>query len=334
MIPCSDAGPLLEGTVASALGQTLPGVEVVVVDDGSTDPATLALLDGLGKVAADAPAGGEPQVARARVLREGKRGPAAARNAGIAAALADAVCVLEPGDRLRPRFLEKARARLDSEPTLAFVSCWTSGSGGTAAIPDRCDLPALLAERPAGPALVRKAVMKEAGGYDEKLPVQGCEEWDLWITLLERGQRGTILAEMLCERRAEEGRPSVEAKPPELWRQLAGKHAESYRRNVRVVLASRDDVLGDLLAENEALEVALARDAQAAAELGLQAARLRARLERHTSRDEAAARIAELEAKLREAEEELKTLRESVSWKVTSPLRGALDRFRGKKGGA
>ena len=49
VVPCFDHGAYLDEAVGSALAQTFKDLEVVVVDDGSTDPATVALLDGYSR---------------------------------------------------------------------------------------------------------------------------------------------------------------------------------------------------------------------------------------------------------------------------------------------
>src|SRR5918999_2757642 len=87
VIPCHDDGPLAVAAVES-IDEQEP-VEVVVVDDGSTDPATAEALDGL----------------RARgvsVVRQENAGLGAARMAGVAATSAPYVYPLDSDDLLEP----------------------------------------------------------------------------------------------------------------------------------------------------------------------------------------------------------------------------------------
>lgn len=93
VVPAYNAGPFLKIAVDSLLSQRLPGLEIIVVDDGSTDGsyATLARLP-------------------VRVVRQPNRGEAAARNAGVKAATAPFVTFLDADDVMAPGALS---ARLD-----------------------------------------------------------------------------------------------------------------------------------------------------------------------------------------------------------------------------
>lgn len=93
--------------VESALGQTRPPGEVVVVDDGSTD-GTLEILAGFGD--------------RIRVLSGGRRGIGAALNTGVAAATGDLVAFLESDDAFEPTYLEETGDFLEGKRDFDWVS--------------------------------------------------------------------------------------------------------------------------------------------------------------------------------------------------------------------
>ena len=88
IIPCYNAEPWLAAAVESALGQTWPATETIVVDDGSRD-GSLALARTF-----------EPR--GVRVLAQANRGAAAARNAGLAAARGAFIQFLDADDLLAP----------------------------------------------------------------------------------------------------------------------------------------------------------------------------------------------------------------------------------------
>jgi len=95
VIPCYNAAPFLQETLDSVLGQTVPPLEVIVVDDGSTDDSG-AIAQSYG-----------PPV---RVIRQENRGESVARNRGIDEAQGEWVALLDADDRWLPRKLERQLA--------------------------------------------------------------------------------------------------------------------------------------------------------------------------------------------------------------------------------
>src|SRR5690242_14976762 len=92
IIPTYNRARFVGEAVASALAQTLPPLEVIVVDDGSTDDTAdvVARLN-------------DPRVV---YLRQENAGPATARNTGVEAARGDLIALLDSDDRWLPRKLE------------------------------------------------------------------------------------------------------------------------------------------------------------------------------------------------------------------------------------
>lgn len=90
VVPVHDAGPYLAECLGSLLAQTLAEVEVVCVDDGSTDGSDAVLADFAARDA------------RVRVLTQANAGPGPARNAGLDAARGDIVMFCDADDLLVP----------------------------------------------------------------------------------------------------------------------------------------------------------------------------------------------------------------------------------------
>lgn len=90
LIPAYNAAPFLSRSVASVLGQDFDDLEIVIVDDGSTD--------GSGEIADRMAA----EDRRIRVVHQENRGLAEARRSGIKAAKADYICHLDADDELLP----------------------------------------------------------------------------------------------------------------------------------------------------------------------------------------------------------------------------------------
>jgi glycosyltransferase involved in cell wall biosynthesis len=193
VIPCRDDGATLEEAVASAFAQDVP-VEVVVVDDGSAEPGTLAALE---RVA----------TAGARVVRQANRGPAPARMAGLRATRATYALPLDADDRLLPGALRLLRDLLDAHPEA--VAAWGSARhfGGIDFV--QRSLPTLdpwhVSYQNHLPlsALYRRETVLAIGGWQLD---GGYEDWDLWMALAEAGHRGIGVPALTGEYRVQPGR--------------------------------------------------------------------------------------------------------------------------------
>jgi glycosyltransferase involved in cell wall biosynthesis len=219
VISCFDYGRYLVEAVESALGQQGGAPRLVVVDDGSTEPATLEVLDGL-----------PPEV---EVVRQENRGVCAARNAGLARVETALALVLDADDRLRPDALELLRAPLDADRALGFTYGRMRFFGdweGVLAFPPY-DPYALLYRHTIGlSALARREVFEATGGFDEEF--LHFEDWELWLDALEHGWRGSQLDAVTVEYRKHGGSKVHDDRRRyrSAYRRLRRKHAALYAR--------------------------------------------------------------------------------------------------------
>jgi len=187
VVPCFNLGRYVDEAVQSCLEQSHPDVEIIVVDDGSTERETSALLASYVRP-------------HTRVVRTTNNGLAAARNHGASLASGQYLCFLDADDWLAPSYFEKAVSTFKSQSELSFVGSWVQATGEEDWLytPDQCDLPALLADCTVSTAaVVRREAFWSVGGFDTGMPAQGDEDRDLWINLAAHGHFGTILPEAL-----------------------------------------------------------------------------------------------------------------------------------------
>jgi GT2 family glycosyltransferase len=185
VIPCYDDGALVEQAVES-VREDEP-VELVVVDDGSTDAATLVVLESLS--------------ARGIVvLHQENAGPAAARTAGLAGTSARFVYPLDADDRLDPGALGAMADALAQQPAADFA--WGDyllfgDRPGRYRAPDRW-LPWTLTYVNPYPisSLFRREALERAGGWEG-----GYEDWDLWLRLAGSGAQGIHVGRVVYHRR-------------------------------------------------------------------------------------------------------------------------------------
>lgn len=186
VIPCFNQGEYVDEAVDSALAQTFGELEIVVVDDGSTDTATSSKLASYRRP-------------KTRVIRTENQGLAAARNAGIAATSAEYVLPLDADDRIAPTYVAQAVRHLDENPGTGIVYCEAEYFGSKTGrwLLGEYRLPAMLWENVIFcSALFRRADWEATGGYRPAMKF-GWEDWDFWLSLVERGRGVHRLPETL-----------------------------------------------------------------------------------------------------------------------------------------
>lgn len=194
IIPFYNLAHTIDQTLASVRAQTFADYEVLVVDDGSTQPQSQQAIDRLER---------EFEGQTWRVLRKANGGLGSARNFGIAHARANLVLPLDADDVLEPTFLERVVGAMDRDPSLAAVGTLVRYFEDTpdrvtgAWLPVGFDRDLLCCENWAcnATALLRKDAVLEAGGYDERLTA--FEDWDLYCGLARLGHRCLIVPEFL-----------------------------------------------------------------------------------------------------------------------------------------
>lgn len=193
VIPCYNQGVWLDEAVASVLAQTCRDFEIIVVNDGSTDPATNKLLDHYRR----------PQV---RVIRTENRGLATARNTGIEQARGEFILPLDADDCLAPTYLELALARMERGSSLGIIYCLGELFGdrsGPINAPSFSRWGMLVSNLIFCTALFRRSDWQRVGGYNPEM-VHGCEDWDFWLSLLELGRTVYRIPEVLFRYRVRE----------------------------------------------------------------------------------------------------------------------------------
>jgi hypothetical protein len=248
VIPVYNLGAFLPAAVDSVLAQTERDLEIVIIDDGSTDPGTIRAVDRY--MGAD----------RIRVLRTPNRGVAHARNEAITAASGGYILPLDADDILAPRFLERTVPVLDREREIGFVYTAVRVFGEYEAEwkAEPFDIRTLLARNVVGhaTALFRKQVWDRVGGYDPAFR-EGFEDWDFWIRVAAAGWPGRALGEPLVSYRKRPGsrlrrceEPSVR---PRLIRLLIERNRAIYERHFTdVVVNLSQQVLATQEAERAA----------------------------------------------------------------------------------
>lgn len=189
VIAAFNRAELIARAIESAWSQTLLPVEVIVVDDSSTD-GTAEVAEANGAI----------------VLRhDTNRGPAAARNTGLQAATQPWVAILDSDDEWLPHHLATLWPLRDGHDLVAAEAIASAGPGrpsrlavwpGSRELLLRSPRQLLYPENPVpATALLRRAAIDRAGGYDED--IWFVEDIELYVRILERGT-GIVTPTVTC----------------------------------------------------------------------------------------------------------------------------------------
>jgi glycosyltransferase involved in cell wall biosynthesis len=191
VIPCFNHGEFLPEAVASVTAGKRDDVELIVVDDGSTDERTCAEMDAL--------------VARGiRIIRQENKKLAAARNAAILASKGEYILPLDADDRLRLGWIDHGIRILTANPQVGVVygdaEYFGTRTGRWHIGPFDRDRLLRWNYIPVS-AIYRRSIWDQNNGYDGTMPVQGFEDWDFWLGALEHGWQFAYVPEVLFDYR-------------------------------------------------------------------------------------------------------------------------------------
>jgi glycosyltransferase involved in cell wall biosynthesis len=241
IIPCYNYGQYLDEAVGSVLAQTFDDFEIIIVNDGSTDPYTNELLAGYDKP-------------RTRVITTTNSGVASARNTGIAAAGGTYILPLDPDDRIAATYLQKGVATFNEHPECGIVYSHAEFFGARRGRlnfkPYRLEN-ILLGNCICSAAIFRKSDWEKAGGYNANM-THGLEDWDFWLSLIEAGAEPCLIPETLLYYRIKEQSRSTELMKHhrvEMYARIYENHQQLYDRNIRLLagrLCAYEDITNSL----------------------------------------------------------------------------------------
>jgi cellulose synthase/poly-beta-1,6-N-acetylglucosamine synthase-like glycosyltransferase len=189
VVPCYEQQAYLSESLKSVFSQTVPPLEVIVVDDGSKIPVYYNPASHI-----DVPV---------RIIRVANRGLPSARNVGLMNARGHAFLPLDADDWLEPTYIEKTLPLLDAGADVVVTGLQEHGER-TGRYRAGCELglgkltveQERMSNRLFYCSLLRTSLLKEAGGYNGRM-VHGYEDWDLWVDLMQRGAKLAAVDEPL-----------------------------------------------------------------------------------------------------------------------------------------
>lgn len=222
IVPLHNMRHYLEECIDSAASSTYSNIEIVVVDDGSTDDSLVLAYALAEKWKRRCPV---------IVIHQQNKGVSAARNTAIANSRGTFILPLDGDDKIAPDFIEKAVSELikDSQVTVVVPKAELFGEKSGEWVLPEFSLK-LLARKNivCATALYRKTDWENAGGYCEGF--NGFEDWDFWISMLKNGGRVVKLDSIgFYYRRRKNSKRSLDRKfKKEMIRMLNERHSDFF----------------------------------------------------------------------------------------------------------
>ena len=234
IVPCYNDGKYLREAIESVEECDENLYEAIIVNDGSTDAETLKVLSKL-------------EAKNYHVIHQANKGLGAARNAGINCAKGEFILPLDSDNKVRPKYLTLSLEILkrDAEIGVVYGNAQFFGEKeGIWQVPKFEIERFLVGNFIDACAVFRREVWEQIGGFDEKMPQQGWEDWDFWVSAAEKNWSFEHLNEVVFDYRVRndsmiwEFRDIVE--PLEIRNYVADKHSEFFALLVRKLFARKE----------------------------------------------------------------------------------------------
>ena len=177
IIPCYNQGQFIEQALFSVEKSLNRNYEIIIVNDGSDDSLTIRKLDKLRDRGYN-------------IIDQENKGLANARNRGIMEARGEYILPLDADNKIDPLYIMRAIDFFDENKDLGVVysNCRVFGDSSGFRMLKDFDIGQILVQNYIDACtVIRKSAVQDVGGFNENMPVQGYEDWDLWIRLFRKG---------------------------------------------------------------------------------------------------------------------------------------------------
>ena len=223
IIPCFNHGKFIMDAISSVEECQEKVYEIIIVNDGSTDPYTCEVMEQLKKKGYF-------------VVEQENLGLSAARNTRIKLAKGQYILPLDSDNKIRPNYIFKGIEILDKLPEVGVVygdAEYFGDKSGLWKVPEFDLRLLLLGNYIDACAVFRKSVWEDCGYYDTEMPKIGYEDWNFWLDAAKNGWKFYHIPEVLFDYRVRAGSMVTNCNIPENQRLLiqyvANKHSDILR---------------------------------------------------------------------------------------------------------
>lgn len=227
IIPCYNQGQFIDDAIESVLAQTYKDFEVIIINDGSTDPQVALTLESYRR----------PPIT---LIHTDNQGLASARNNGIRISTGVYVLPLDADDRIARSYVEKAVSVLDANPDTGIVYCEAEFFGentGPWDLPPYSFPEILLGNMIFCSGMYRKSDWQQVNGYNANMKF-GLADFDFWLSLIELGRGVYRIPEPLFFYRQRSGSMNKSITREQLvysYTQLFKNHPALYAENISIL---------------------------------------------------------------------------------------------------
>jgi glycosyltransferase involved in cell wall biosynthesis len=224
IIPCFNQGIYINEAIESVLSQTFKDYEIIIVNDGSTDQFTINTINSLS----------HPKI---KTIHTKNMGLASARNNGIEAAQGTIILPLDSDDTIAPTYLEKAIPILDGDPSIGIVYSQVYLFGalhGESSLPECESTKMVVRNYIVNCGHFRKKDWEICGGYNSDMKYSW-EDWDFWLSIIERGKKVHQIKEPLFYyriRKSSMARSLTSQQMAEMHTRLFNHHRDFFCANI------------------------------------------------------------------------------------------------------
>ncbi len=243
IIPYYNMGRYIDECLDSVLSQRLQEIQIILVNDGSTEKESLDKLKELKKRYKD----------EVIFIDQKNKGLPGARNAGIRKSKGEFICCLDADDKIEPDYLLRTSEVFwrDKKKEYGIVTSWVKFFGDkkdTWKIMDYNKFALFSNNRLQSASTFRKEAWERVGGFDEKM-TEGYEDWDFWLRIITNGLKWhTIKRTYINYRISSTSMVNASNKKREkLFGYIVKKNIDAYRRNIKGIMTLVNNEYNELL---------------------------------------------------------------------------------------
>lgn len=237
IIPCFNQVEYIDDAIKSALNQTYKNIEIVVINDGSTQPSikeAITIIDSY-------------KLLGVKIIHTSNEGVVHARNYAIRESSGDYILPLDADDKIAFKYVEECVKIFENSDNLGIVYCEAELFGD---INEKWDLPIysfpeiLLRNVIFSSAMFRKADWVETGGYNPNMAL-GWEDYDFWLSIIQKGKAVYRIPEVLFFYRQKpfSRQKSIKSENmPFLFTNIFRNHLDLYVNNIEFLFKAYIDL--------------------------------------------------------------------------------------------